>query len=416
MHLLSDNPATEDTLGFGQMATVLYTVIRETPYRPFTIGIFGEWGSGKSTLMKLIQTSLQRDGVKTVWFNAWKYDNKEVIWNALIQEIFYTMQRDPEIQKRDNAETFKKDVAHAAAELAKYAAKVATRFIPGGIIKEEDVDGVLEALRPPSANDDLFDFINRFEGTFDQLVKEYVGNPDGYLVIFIDDLDRCLPENAIAVMEALKLYLDRANCVFVIGAERSIIEEGIKERYRDNPRLSGKDYLEKIIQLPFIVRRIDAQNALSLLDPYDKTLAYRDDPAIQTLIVQGTECNPRRIKRFINTFWVLTEIAGVLIDEQRRILAKVLFIQMRFPALYYALVEDLGLAARLTNAWSRPPRERDDFINASPAPIKVFFADTELMSFLEKTRDIPCEAEKIEPCVMLTKGQTNLGIGGPSGT
>lgn len=415
MHLLSDNPASQDTLGFGQMATVLHTVIRETPYRPFAIGIFGEWGSGKSTLMKLIQTSLQRDGVKTVWFNAWKYDAKEVIWNALIQEIFYTMQHDPEIQNCTNAEDFKKDVVHAAAELAKYAAKVATQFIPGGIIKEEDVDAVLEALRPPSANDDLFGFINQFESTFDQLVKDYVGNPDGYLVIFIDDLDRCLPENAIAVMEALKLYLDRANCVFVIGAERSIIEEGIKERYKDNPRLSGKDYLEKIIQLPFIVRRIDAENALSLLEPYSKTLPYRDDPALRELIVQGTECNPRRIKRFINTFWVLTEVAGGLTPEQRRLLAKVLFIQMRFPALYYALVEDLGLAVRLTNAWSRPPRERDNFINASPDPIKLFFADTELMSFLEKTRDIPCEADQIEACVMLTKGQTTIGTGGLSG-
>ena len=240
-------------------------------------------------------------------------------------------------------------------------------------------------------------------------MKGYVGNPDGYLVIFIDDLDRCLPENAIAVMEALKLYLDRANCVFVIGAERSIIEVGIKERYKDNPRLSGKDYLEKIIQLPFIVRRVDAENALSLLDPYVKTLPYRDDPALRTLIVQGTECNPRRIKRFINTFWVLTEIAGGLTDEQRRILAKVLFIQMRFPALYYALVEDLGVAARLTNAWSRS-RHVSETIYQCVVPLlfKLFFADSELMSFLrEKTRDIPCEAEKIEPCVMLTKGQTN---------
>ncbi len=308
MRLLSDNPATQDTLGFGQMAEVLHQVIRDTSSRPFTIGIFGEWGSGKSTLMKLIQTSLQHEDVKTVWFNAWKYDTKEVIWNALIQEIFYTMKRDPEIQGRANAEEFKERVAHAAAELAKYAAKVATRFIPGGIIREEDVDAVLEALRPPSANDPLFDFINRFESTFDQLVKDYVGHSAGYLVIFIDDLDRCLPENAVTVLEAIKLYLDRANCVFVIGAESSIIEEGIKERYRDNPRLSGKEYLEKIIQLPFIVRRIDAENVLSLLTSYEKTLPYRGDPAIRTLIVQGTECNPRRVKRFINTFWVTTQV------------------------------------------------------------------------------------------------------------
>lgn len=334
----------------------------------------------------------------------------------MIQEIFYTMQHDPEIQGRTNAEEFKKQVAHAAAELAKYAAKVATRFIPGGIIKEEDVDGVLEALRPPSANDPLFDFINHFESTFDQLVKDYVGNPDGYLVIFIDDLDRCLPENAITVMEALKLYLDRANCVFVIGAESSIIEQGIKERYRDNPRLAAKDYLEKIIQLPFILRRIDTENALSLLEPYSKTLPYRDDLALRTVIVQGTESNPRRIKRFINTFWVLTEITGDLPLEQKRLLAKVLLMQMRFPALYYALVEDWGLVDRLTRGWSLPPRERDNFINASSDSTKLFFAGTELMRFLEETREIPSEAKEIGPCVILTKGQTTLGTGGLSGT
>jgi KAP family P-loop domain len=415
MHLLSDNPATEDTLGFSQMATVLHKVIRDTPYHPFTIGIFGEWGSGKSTLMTLIQKDLQRDGIKTVWFNAWKYDTKEVIWNALIQEIFYTMQRDREIQTRANAKDFTEQVAHAAAELAKYAAKVATRFIPGGIIKEEDVDGVLEALRPPNANDALFDFINGFESTFDQLVKDYVGNPDRYLVIFIDDLDRCLPENAITVMEALKLYLDKASCVFIIGAERSIIEEGIKKRYGDNPRLSGKDYLEKIIQLPFTIRRIEPESALSLLDPYDMILPYRSDVALRTLIVQGTECNPRRMKRFVNTFWVLTEIASDLTLEQRRLLAKVLFFQMRFPVLYYALVEDWGLVDRLIRGWSLPPRDRDNFINSSSDAAKLFFADTELMRFLEETRDITCEAEKIEPLVMLTKGQTFIETGGLSG-
>jgi predicted KAP-like P-loop ATPase len=410
LDLLSDNPATEDKLGFGQMVTVLHSIIHDTYDRPFTIGIFGEWGSGKSTLMKLIQMSLQREGIKTVWFNAWKYDTKEVIWNALIQEIFYTMQRDPDIQGRPDAEEFKQRVAHAAAELAKYAAKVATRFIPGGIIKEDDVDAVLEALRPPSANDPLFDFINRFESIFDQLVKDYVGHSVGYLVIFIDDLDRCLPENAITVLEALKLYLDRASCVFVIGAEKGIIEEGIKERYRDNPHLSGKDYLEKIIQLPFIVRPIDAENVLSLLYPYSKTLPYRDDPAIRTMIVQGVEGNPRRVKRFINTLWMLTAIAGNPTIGQIRLLAKVLLIQMRFPTLYDALVEDLNLVDRLTRVLRLPPPEREPAIKESFEPDKTFLNDIDLRRFLEETADIRCEARRIEPYVKLTKGQSPVEL------
>ena len=105
-------------------------------------------------------------------------------------------------------------------------------------MKEEDIEGVLEALRPLSAEDPQFDFINKFEDTFDNLVKDYVGS-SGHLVVFIDDLDRCLPENAVTVMESLKLYLDRANCVFVVAAEAVIIEEGIRQRYHDNERLSG---------------------------------------------------------------------------------------------------------------------------------------------------------------------------------
>jgi hypothetical protein len=72
---------------------------------------------------------LQADGVETVWFKAWKYDGKEAIWNALIQQIFYTMRRAPGLQNWDRRK-FRNRVAHAAGELAKYAARIATRSEP----------------------------------------------------------------------------------------------------------------------------------------------------------------------------------------------------------------------------------------------------------------------------------------------
>ncbi len=174
----------------------------------------------------MVQQRLHAKDVKTVWVNAWKYDGKEVIWNALLQTIFLKMKSDPP-RKGKSSQAFRQRLGQTAAEsLAKYSARVGTRFIPGGIIREEDVDALLEALKPQAANES-FDFIDGFDAEFARLVEDYVG-ATGYLVIFIDDLDPCLPENAIQVLEALKLYLDKASCVFVVGCEPAVIEEAYR--------------------------------------------------------------------------------------------------------------------------------------------------------------------------------------------
>ena len=174
----------------------------------------------------------------------------------------------------------------------------------------------------------------------------------------------------------------------------------------DSERLSAREYLEKIVQLPFLMRGIDPENALSLLDPYQKTLSYRGNSEIRTLIVSGTECNPRRIKRFITHFWVLSLRLRTTIsspDDQRH-LAKILMIQMRFPHLYYALVQDLSLIETLTGIITAPRQDRNTIIQTSSPTVKNLLEDRELVTFLDMTRQIPCTREKIEPWVLVTKG------------
>ncbi|MCB0211774.1 MAG: hypothetical protein KDJ52_20715 [Anaerolineae bacterium] len=86
--VLNDQPTVYDLLGYSKVATTLANiVISENTDTPFTIGIFGEWGSGKTSLLNMIQEKVKAQNCSTVWFDAWRYDERNVIQTALIQTI-----------------------------------------------------------------------------------------------------------------------------------------------------------------------------------------------------------------------------------------------------------------------------------------------------------------------------------------
>jgi hypothetical protein len=385
MRLLDDNPTIEDGLGFESTAQSVAEIIKNASRRPLTIGVFGGWGTGKTSLMQMIEARLKDEGIKTVWFNAWKYSRKEVIWNALIQTILLAMKRDPGLVAASRRETFKKRVIDVSVELAKYAAKVGTRLIPGGVLREEDVDNLWTALSSDVSEKGTFEFINRFESEFEQLVDEYVGG--SYLVVFIDDLDRCLPENAIEVMEALKLYLDKANCVFVIGVEPSIIETAITLRYGANPNLSASSYLEKIVQIPVAVPRVRTKSGLDLISSVVGDFIWTRRYRFARLIQVGMDRNPRRIKRFANTFAVALSKWPEATADEKLVLAKVLLIQMKFSDFYRELTAAPGLLTRLQNG--------DDEAAWIDADIGHLYKDRELRHFLFQTQDISTPAAAV---------------------
>jgi len=333
--------------------------------------------------MQMVRSRLEAENIHTVWFNAWKYDGKEVLWNALLQTVFYEMKQ-KEIQSGEKArKELLRRIARMAGEFAKYSAKVGTRVVPGGILQEKAIDAVV-SLFASSGEDSLFEFVNRFEYDFDELTREYVsGRGSQYLVIFIDDLDRCLPENAIQVMEALKLYLDRANCVFVVGAEPAVIEEAIRRRYADNPSLSPREYLEKIVQVPFVMPRIRTRDALLLRAA---GTAFPRHPEMARLVRLGTERNPRRVKRFFNAFEIASENSDPLSIEEQCNLAKVLLIQLGFPEFYQRLTKAPHLLNNLACA------ERQAWTNAG---VQELYEDDRLRRFLSRTRSISPEAKEV---------------------
>jgi hypothetical protein len=399
VYLLDDNPTTEDKLSFAPTADAIAETIKNASRRPLTVGVFGGWGTGKTSLMQMTEARLKREGIKTVWFNAWKYSGKEVIWNALIQTVLLAMKNDPDVIKASRREAFKQRVVAVSQELAKYAAKVGTRLIPGGIIREEDVDKLWAAIGSSVEEGGLFEFINRFESEFERLVNEYV---DGsYLVIFIDDLDRCLPDNAIEVMEALKLYLDRSNCVFVIGVEPSIIKAAITKRYGANSNLSASNYLEKIVQIPIAVPRVRTQSCVDLVSPVARDVISARPQKFERLIQVGMDRNPRRIKRFANAYAVALSHAPEATVDDQLILAKVLILQVRFPDFYRELTRFPGILAKLKNV--------DDEKTWADAGVGQLFEDRELREFLRLNRAIRTPRGGVARWIRVTEADEGIG-------
>ena len=96
------------------------------------------------------------------------------------------------------------------------------------------------------------------------------------LVVFIDDLDRCLPENIIETLEAIKLFLFVPGTAFVIGADERLVQYAVRQRFPELPGPEaevGRDYLEKLIQIPI---RLPALNAAELESYLNLLFANRD--------------------------------------------------------------------------------------------------------------------------------------------
>lgn len=386
----TDQATDDDRLSFEPYRDTLIEVIRFTE-TPLTVGIFGSWGSGKTSLLLMLQDSLKKaEGephARTVLFNAWQYGQEAALWRALLSRVLETLQppEPPEGESLDDDELeLKSQINDLQASLyrdvdreeiggfeidweqltkggLKGAVKFGLSYIPGAKLLDDLVaaadkesetwaEEVLSAFRREKTRIhlDQVRFLEQFRQNFEELVKKYIVEKGERLVVFVDDLDRCLPEKAIEVLEAIKLFLDVDGCLFVVAVDRDVIVEGIRVRYREfalyengetKLPIKGADYLEKIIQLPFFLPPVSRDTMMS----YISDMAADLPEGCADVFSIGVETNPRKIKRVLNVFWMhsqLAELQEELKDVIKSVrLAKVVVIQNRYLKLYHDWVE-----------------------------------------------------------------------------
>ena len=384
--ILNDLPAVKDALDFEPyVATLTGIAASRSLHTPLTVGVFGTWGSGKTSLMRMVCNSLP-DDFCVAWFDAWKYAHEAALWRALLLQVLATLRA--AVAGVDSNESTKAlaeltdletalyrtvareevggvqiDWGKLAASLTQGAVQIGLSFIPGGSVLSDLVEKVRNK-KTQAAAENLVDaihrerskihieqvqFLEQFQDRFNKLVGKHVEKRGRRLVVFVDDLDRCLPEKAVEVLEAIKLFLDVPGCVFILGLDQEVIARGIEIKYRElglSGGASGEDrkrflidgtrYLEKIIQVPFQIPPIERGHMGSFVKELVREWPHEECPRV---FAEGLGDNPRQVKRTLNVFLMLWQLARKRhVQEIKPVrLAKVVAVQHVYPALYEVL-------------------------------------------------------------------------------
>lgn len=265
-----------------------------------------------------------------IWFNAWKYENEvNMIYPLLFEVRKSYKKRFPVLDEERNF--FNNFIAVTEASIG-VAADIALRAASKQLIDEalsfEDVQNQVQGAIENSSNNldkilngwanKINELHDAFENLLDSYAEDFIVSPENEktcksevkFVFIIDDLDRCLPETTIAVLESIKNYLNAKNCIFVLGLNPSIIYQGISVKYQ-GLEIDGREYLEKILNYSFyvpepgcdqisdfVVKRFDNL----VLDKKSREKFKSQFQEFGKVLEECNFSNPRKIKRILNRY------------------------------------------------------------------------------------------------------------------
>ncbi len=286
----------DDNLDISVHTKSLIRFIRQTN-TPITIGIQGEWGSGKTSLINSIHHAFSNDAsYKQIWINSWEYSLLSSPEEALLKIINKIIN---DILESDHDVERKTKIKEGAERLFKGALRIGVSAVAGG------VDVAKELLGSSDQN------ISQLREQLGSLVEEIASretNPIEKVLIYVDDLDRIEPKNAVAVLELLKNIFSIPYCVFILAIDYQVVVKGLESKFgkqTDDNEWEFKAFFDKIIQLPFKMP-MGQYNIGKYVNHLLAEVGFLgeeglDDQAISEVILRTIGGNPRSIKRLVNS-------------------------------------------------------------------------------------------------------------------
>jgi len=296
-----------DSLEIASYHEALVDFIKKTD-TPMTIGVQGEWGSGKTSLLNQIWNKLEEsndehlddENYLQIWVNSWEHSllcSPEECLLKIVNEIIQALlEADVDKSKKDK-------VKEGVQSLMKGALRIGSSLAAGSA-GTQAVDSIFssEANTIKELRKQLHSMVEE--------IKELESNPYQRVVVYVDDLDRIDPPDAVSILELLKNIFNIKDCVFVLAIDYQVVVKGLKEKFGDpSPKneYEFRSFFDKIIQLPFSMPMGSydiGKYVLSLLDDinyYESENDQLDEELIKSLVTLSIGTNPRSIKRLINS-------------------------------------------------------------------------------------------------------------------
>lgn len=398
-----DSETVVDYLNFDYIIDAVVKLVLDEDLSPSSIGLYGDWGSGKSSLMKMVEqhlTSMDGKSILCIQFNGWLFEGYEDAKTALCGTILESIHKKEGISSQVKGKVKKLwnkvDVQKILGKGIRYGLDY---FMTGGVLSltdftisqitnalKKNVENVTDeeianALRSLKTDSNIRKDIKNFHDEFEKILKE---TNIKHLVIFIDELDRCSPETILDIIEAMRLFLFAKGTSFVIGADQRLIEYAIKTKYKEvigNNLDIGREYMEKVIQYPVNIPALDeneVEQYISCLllekdlnkEEFDDILQTikglkplerfdyeylnqkkadlaekcRDSlylsGQISSVLAKQINGNPRQCKRFLNTLFMRLDMAKSRhIELKKNVMAKLMLIEYFATPLYKLVID-----------------------------------------------------------------------------
>ena len=244
-----ERPFANCQLDREQYANVLTQIVSHYA-DGFVLSVNGQWGTGKSTFMKMWNASLKLDGYQTVYFNAWENDFTPDPFVAILGEI-------QGLISRENGSAFDKVLeigGRIAHNTIPTLMKVAVKKLLG-----EDVGEITEAITKEAGDifkEKVLEYQNKKE-QFQEFRKELSNFINSNiekkpLVFIVDELDRCRPDYAVEVLESIKHLFSIEGIVFVLAIDKEQLCNAIRGRYGSD-RINAEEYLRRFIDVEYLL-------------------------------------------------------------------------------------------------------------------------------------------------------------------
>jgi hypothetical protein len=339
---------------------------------PYVFGIFGEWGIGKTSAMSLLSTSLENEFVGNVaydipiWINAWKYENEV----NMIYPILFAIKKDYERRlpagagARELGRELTKVVGSSLLALSDLGLRAITKKLTGEAMSLKNIGEQLDVLKEDMddaehALETWAEEVSRLPDLYERLIRKYAGELAAVkgidenrirFIFLIDDLDRCLPDTTVGLLERIKNLLGARNCIYVLGINNAIVQQAIRSKY-PFVEVDGREYLEKIINHSFHVPEPSARSIAAFATiQLNKLLPDKNDRDRFQIFLKGFGevlaktgfTNPRKIKRLLNRYIAFIDRHSQSGEWNMGNVVRLLILAEYFPQVFRVIWSDPG--------------------------------------------------------------------------